>query len=91
MSSIKDIPREKVPWYPTILDEKCTGCGACVKFCAHDVYDLPGKARVKNPFNCIIGCSGCQSECPEGALSFPSLLDIRDILKALREEHQGKA
>jgi ferredoxin len=24
------IPREEVPWYPTIDPEKCTSCGICV-------------------------------------------------------------
>ncbi len=78
------IPREKIPWYPTILTEKCTECGACVSFCHKAVYtDGP---VVKNPFNCVVGCTGCVSECPSGAISFPSLVDLRDSLRRLRKE-----
>lgn len=88
--SSKDIPREEIPWYPTIRAEECTGCGACVEFCIHDVYELSGKARVKNPFNCIVGCSGCLSKCPEVALSFPSLAEFRKNIKAVRERYLGK-
>jgi len=78
------IPREKIPWYPTILTEKCTECGVCVSFCHKAVYaDGP---VVKNPFNCVVGCTGCASECPSEAISFPSLVDLRDSLERLRKE-----
>ncbi len=89
MSSIKDIPREKIPWYPTVHVEKCTGCGACVEFCPHGVYRHSSKVEVVNPFNCVVGCSGCVSQCPEGAISFPRLLDLRETLKSLREQRGG--
>jgi pyrroline-5-carboxylate reductase len=26
------VPREKIPWYPTIEQELCTNCGVCVEF-----------------------------------------------------------
>lgn len=90
VKSSKDIPREEIPWYPIIRAEKCTGCGACVEFCLHDVYELSDKASVKNPFNCIVGCSGCLSKCPEGALSFPTLAEFRKDIKAVRERYLGK-
>jgi len=42
---------------------------------------------VKNPFNCIVGCTGCASECPADAIRFPSLVELRDLLARLRKEH----
>ena len=32
------IPREAIPWYPTIEGERPTNCGLCVDFCTHRVY-----------------------------------------------------
>lgn len=90
MTSVKDIPREKIPWYPRVKEELCTGCGICVEFCHREVYELSEKALVKNPFNCVVGCTGCVSKCSAGAISFPTLMDLREILKAVREEKQGQ-
>ncbi|MBE0518200.1 MAG: 4Fe-4S binding protein [Thermoplasmata archaeon] len=81
------IPREKIQWYPTILTNKCTKCGACVSFCKQAVYtDGEDGSMVKNPFNCVVGCTGCASECPSQAIIFPSLVDLRDALTLLRKE-----
>jgi len=82
------IPREKIPWHPTILAEKCTNCGACVSFCHQAVYsDGEDGPVVKNPFNCVVGCTGCASECPSEAIRFPSLVELRDALARLRKEY----
>lgn len=91
MGSIKDIPREKIPWYPTVREEKCTGCGACVEFCPNDVYELTDKAVVKNPYSCVVGCSGCVQKCPAGAISFPTLMDLREKFKELSPLRGGGA
>jgi len=88
--SSKDIPREEIPWFPTIVAEKCTGCGTCVEFCVHDVYELAGKASVRNPYNCVVGCTGCLSKCPEGAISFPSFDEFRKNIKRVRERYDLK-
>ncbi len=83
------IPREEIPWYPVVLAERCTNCGACVSFCHQDVYaDGEDCPVVKNPFNCVVGCTGCASECPSGAIRFPSLVELRDALVRLREKHR---
>ncbi len=34
----KGIPREKIPWYPTVDSERCIGCKECFNFCRHKVY-----------------------------------------------------
>lgn len=79
------IPREEIPWKPTIDVEKCGGCGTCVDFCQHGVYVIDGeRAKVANPTGCIVGCNGCQSKCPEGAISFPDLKEFAEMLRKLR-------
>lgn len=81
------IPREEIPWYPRVDLEKCTGCGACSKFCQKGVYTLGDKVVVTNPYRCVVSCTGCSGKCPEGAISFPSLLELRDVMKALRKKY----
>jgi len=83
--TFKGIPREEIPWFPQVDEAKCTGCGVCVGFCQYGVYEQKeGKARVVNPYGCVVGCSGCISQCPEGAISFPSLTSLRELLRSLR-------
>lgn len=59
-------------WYPVIDYEKCSGCLACVNFCAHEVYEIEdGKPKVVKPENCVSFCKGClKGACPTGAISF---------------------
>jgi len=42
------IPRNKIPWYPTIDYEKCFGCGKCVEYCKLRTYVSEEKDG-KNP------------------------------------------
>jgi len=88
----KGIPRNKIPWYPTIDYEKCQNCGKCVDYCklgAYDFEEKDGKKRpvVKNPYNCVVLCTGCQSQCPAGAISHPSKEKTRKIIKKLQEDY----
>jgi NAD-dependent dihydropyrimidine dehydrogenase PreA subunit len=74
MKTWRGIPREEIPWYPTIDPVLCTGCQTCFDFCKNDVLELDeaaGKTIVKNPFNCVLECSTCGKLCPEGAIRFP--------------------
>lgn len=78
------IPREEIPWYPTIRDELCDGCNICLEFCSFRVYeydDRTNKVRVVNPFNCEVGCSMCALKCQPKAILFPPLAILETFRK----------
>ncbi len=72
-------PREHIPWFPTLAEDLCDGCGACLDFCSFGVYEATedGKVAVVEPFKCQVGCSSCANVCPPRAITFPprSMLD----------------
>ncbi|MCX6568057.1 MAG: ferredoxin family protein [Candidatus Aminicenantes bacterium] len=85
----KPIQRERIPWYPSLDEAKCNGCQVCFRFCQHGVYTWDEKtntAKVTRPFSCIVGCSGCLSLCPVGAISFPDIDAVNEVIQKLREE-----
>jgi len=87
-ASYMGIPREDIPWFPTIDPEKCTNCGACKDFCTNDVFALgETSTRVANPLNCVVGCSTCTRICPADAVSFPDQKEFVETLKRLREQY----
>ena len=78
------IPREQIPWYPTVDIEKCIGCKECYNFCGHKVYEWDNennKTMVINPFNCVVGCSSCSGLCKENAITFPPLTILKYLKK----------
>lgn len=84
------IPRKKIPWYPIIDYEKCITCGKCVEFCHNRAFDFEekdGKKRtvVKNPYNCVVFCRGCEEICPAGAISHPSEEETQKIIQELKK------
>jgi len=86
------IPREQIPWHPTVDPARCTGDQACVAFCKHGVYIWDPAAErpvVANPYNCVVACSKCASLCPSGAIGFPTLEWLEEFLGRLREEASG--
>lgn len=87
MSGFDDIPREKIPWFPTIDLEKCTACKECLKFCPNGVFEWDDKAnkpKVVRPYNCVVGCSGCANICTEEAIKFPSTKELRAAINSAR-------
>jgi len=89
------IPRNKIPWYPTIDYEKCFGCGKCVEYCKLRTYvseEKDGKKRpvVRNPNNCVVLCSGCDAICPAGAIKHQSKRQTREVIKNLRKNYSIK-
>jgi NAD-dependent dihydropyrimidine dehydrogenase PreA subunit len=78
------IPRENIPWYPTVYEERCDGCKKCFDMCPQKVYlwdEKINRPKVINPFACVVGCSGCAEVCKLKAISFPPL-SILDNLKS---------
>lgn len=79
------IPREEIPWYPTVNAETCIGCTLCYVTCGRAVYDMQdNKAVVPNPYSCMVGCSTCATVCPVQAISFPG----RDLIWKIEREHK---
>jgi NAD-dependent dihydropyrimidine dehydrogenase PreA subunit len=78
------VPREEVPWFPTIMEELCDGCKLCLSFCSFGVYEYDketNKVKVTNPFNCEVGCSVCALKCKPKAISFPPLVILESFRK----------
>ncbi len=86
------IPREKIPWFPTIDYDLCAGDQECFNFCKNDVFEWDEDNKrpiVKNPYNCVVGCQACINICPVEAISFPNKEELRAILRRLRAEMAG--
>ncbi len=85
----QDIPRQMIPWYPTVDTSLCTGDQECFKFCKNEVFEWDEASNhpvVKNPYNCVVGCQACINVCPVQAISFPSKEELRLTLKKLRAQ-----
>jgi len=53
---------------PTVLEERCTSCGACIRVCAHEaIVSVAGKARILED-ECV-GCARCITVCDDRAIS----------------------
>ena len=66
------ISRIEIEWFPTINYDKCISCMACLNKCKKGVFvEENGKPKVTNPYNCVVGCTGCQKVCPNEAISHP--------------------
>lgn len=66
-------------WGPTLDESACReGCRTCRDFCQNGVYEVvDGRVRVARRGACVPGCSHCATLCEAGALTFPSLDDLR--------------
>lgn len=78
----RGIPREQVPWYPTVDEDLCDGCGVCLRMCRTGALVAAdgGKVKVGEPFACVVGCNACANLCRPGAILFPP----RSILEYLQ-------
>ena len=67
-------PRNEIDWFPSIELEKCINCKVCLEFCPKKVYELnkEDKVIIKNPYSCVMLCSGCKNKCSVGAIYFPN-------------------
>ena len=82
------IPREAIPWFPTIDPEQCINDGVCLEFCTNDVFAQGDTSTVvANPLNCVVACSSCTRVCPTDAISFPDMGEFVQTLGQLRERY----
>jgi len=81
------VPRREIPWFPTINNETCIGCDLCYLSCGREVFERDDENRVdfvERAYNCMVGCSTCQTVCPVEAISFPG----RDLIWKVEKEHR---
>lgn len=79
------IPRDEVPWLPTVDAEACIGCQLCYVTCGRGVYEMhDGIAVAVSAMECMVGCSTCGNVCPTGAISFPNM----DLIWKMERERQ---
>lgn len=86
------VPREKIPWFPTIDYRKCDFCMECDKFCPHKVFERQEgekKLVVKTPNNCVVFCRACAKTCEPDAISFPDKQEITALIKEIRKEQDA--
>lgn len=84
MSNWRGIPREEIPWFPTIDAEKCIGCRECITICKNGVLAFDEKAEksiVVNKYNCVVECRTCAKLCPAEAISFPDAKEFSELIK----------
>lgn len=84
MSDWRGIPREDIPWFPTIDAEKCIGCRDCISICKNGVLAFDEEAQkstVVNPYNCVVECRTCAKLCPADAIRFPDAAEFTAFIK----------
>jgi NAD-dependent dihydropyrimidine dehydrogenase PreA subunit len=93
------IPRQDIPWFPTIDEKACINCGLCYVTCGRLVFEMDEekrKAVVVEPYRCMVGCTTCGNICPTEAIAFPERSTVQKIerehkiLKLVREETKAK-
>jgi Pyruvate/2-oxoacid:ferredoxin oxidoreductase delta subunit len=79
------IARETIPWFPTVIQDKCIGCELCFVTCGRGVFEMRDhKAHPDHLYNCMVGCTTCANICPAQAITFPD----KQIVQKIEREHK---
>lgn len=70
---------------PFVVTDKCIGCGACTKICAHSAAVVTDKKAAIDHSKCV-GCGRCIGICPKDAVS-PASDEANDILNCKIAEY----
>jgi Nif-specific ferredoxin III len=86
MAYVTGLTRGKKEWTPRFVkgvdEERCIGCGRCMKICAHGVLapreldeeeSAKMMASIASPDDCI-GCEACGRTCSKKAFAFEPLV-----------------
>jgi len=79
----RGIPREQIPWFPTVDPSRCDGCDKCLDFCGSGVYAKgeDGVICVTDALSCQVGCNACERLCSHKAITFPPLSILRTLVR----------
>lgn len=87
------IVRDQIDWYPTVVEDRCIGCGMCTTSCGRGVYGFDYERNVPvvvNPIMCMVGCTTCATICTRDAIEFPSTGFIRQLVRDQKLLRQSK-
>jgi NAD-dependent dihydropyrimidine dehydrogenase PreA subunit len=85
------IARERLAWFPTISYEVCRLDLECLNICPYGVFEWDsktGRPLVAHPASCLLGCSICQQNCKNRAISLPSKKEFRARMRRLRGQER---
>ena len=88
------VPREKIPWFPTVNQDACIHDRECIDFCKNNVFDwndVLEVPEVNRANNCVVGCDACAKICPSDAISFPPMEEFKATLRRLISESYREA
>lgn len=87
------VPRPEINWFPTVISERCVGCGVCVTSCSRNVYAFDYEANkpvVVEPVMCMVGCTTCATICERDAIEFPLTGYVRQFIRDRKVLRQAK-
>ncbi|WP_289050234.1 4Fe-4S dicluster domain-containing protein [uncultured Acidaminococcus sp.] len=71
MNNLLYVLRRRIPFLPRLKvdNDKCVGCGQCVRVCPMRTMKLKDKKVAVDDWRCIL-CQDCQAVCPKKAISY---------------------
>jgi uncharacterized Fe-S center protein len=73
---------------PHVVDEKCTACGRCVRWCPVEAIRVDGGVAVIDDDPCY-GCGECVAACPEAAIAVQWDGSAEDLQEKMVEHAAG--